>query len=40
MMAKAARGEMSPEEAVAEAEQLATPIFEKWRADGLIGGGQ
>ena len=40
MMAKAARGEMSPEEAVAEAETLARPIFEKWKAEGLIGGGQ
>jgi multiple sugar transport system substrate-binding protein len=40
MMAKAARGEMTPQEAVEEAEGLVVPIFEKWRSEGLIGGGQ
>ncbi len=40
MMAKASRGEMTPEAAVAEAESLAKPIFEKWKTEGLIGGGQ
>ena len=40
MMAKAARGEMTAQEAVAEAEALVVPIFDKWRAEGLIGGGQ
>jgi multiple sugar transport system substrate-binding protein len=36
MFAKAARGEMTPEEAVAEAEQLMIPIFDNWRQQGLI----
>jgi multiple sugar transport system substrate-binding protein len=36
MFAKAARGEMTPEDAVAEAEQLMIPIFERWRAEGLM----
>jgi ABC-type glycerol-3-phosphate transport system substrate-binding protein len=39
MMAKSARGEASPEEAVADAEQEILEIFEKWRNEGLIGGG-
>jgi multiple sugar transport system substrate-binding protein len=36
MYAKAARGEMTPEEAVAEAEQLMIPIFDNWRSQGLM----
>jgi multiple sugar transport system substrate-binding protein len=40
MMARAARGELSAQEAVAEAEGRIAPIFEKWRAEGLVGGGQ
>jgi multiple sugar transport system substrate-binding protein len=36
MFAKAARGELTPEEAVAEAEQLMIPIFDNWRAQGLM----
>jgi len=40
MMAKAARGEMPAQQAVAEAETEINAIFEKWRADGLVGGGQ
>ncbi len=40
MMAKAARGELSPKDAVAEAEAQIKPIFDKWRARGLIGGGR
>ncbi len=36
MYAKAARGELTPEEAVAEAEQLMIPIFDNWRAQGLM----
>lgn len=36
MYAKAARGEMTPEAAVAEAESLMIPIFDKWRQQGLI----
>lgn len=38
MMASAVRGEMSPAEAAADAEARITPIFEKWRQDGLMGG--
>lgn len=38
MMAKAAQGQLSPADAVAEAESLMVPIFERWRAEGLIGG--
>jgi multiple sugar transport system substrate-binding protein len=40
MMAKAARGELSPQDAVAEAEAQILPLAEKWKAEGLIGGGQ
>jgi len=40
MMAKAAREELSVEEAVAEAEQLLNQIAERWRSEGLMGGGQ
>ena len=40
MMAKAAREEMSAQQAVAEAETEINAIFEKWRAEGLMGGGQ
>ncbi len=39
MMGKAALGEMTAEEAVAWAEAQIIPIFEKWRAKGLVGGG-
>ncbi|MDQ3885502.1 MAG: extracellular solute-binding protein, partial [Actinomycetota bacterium] len=38
MYARAARGEMSPEQAVAQAEQQIGPIFDKWRQRGLVGG--
>ncbi len=37
MMANAARG-MKPDLAVAQAETLIKPIFEKWRQKGLVGG--
>jgi multiple sugar transport system substrate-binding protein len=37
MMGKAALGELTPEEAVAEAEAQINEIFEKWRAKGLVG---
>ncbi|MDO8537173.1 MAG: extracellular solute-binding protein [bacterium] len=37
MFAHAARGEMSPEKAVIEAERLINDIFEKWRNKGLVG---
>ncbi len=40
MFAKAARGELSPKDAVAEAESKINPIFDKWRRSGLIGGGR
>jgi multiple sugar transport system substrate-binding protein len=36
IFAKAARGEVTPEEAVAEAEQLMIPIFDNWRQQGLM----
>jgi len=38
MYARAARGQQSPEESVAEAESQMQPIFAKWRKKGLIGG--
>ena len=37
MMGKAALGELTPEEAVAEAEAQINDIFAKWRAKGLVG---
>ncbi|MGH9117455.1 MAG: ABC transporter substrate-binding protein [Acidimicrobiales bacterium] len=40
MMAKAARGEATPEQAVQDAEREIETIFEKWRRQGLVGGGQ
>ncbi|MDP9021752.1 MAG: extracellular solute-binding protein [Actinomycetota bacterium] len=39
MMAKAARGELSPADAVADAEAQIKPIFDKYRQRGLVGGG-
>jgi multiple sugar transport system substrate-binding protein len=38
MMARAALGEVTPEEAVCEAHDQIEQIFEKWRAEGLVGG--
>ncbi|NIK57096.1 ABC transporter substrate-binding protein [Kribbella shirazensis] len=38
MFAKAARGELNPEQAVADAERQIKPIFDKWRKRGLVGG--
>jgi maltose-binding protein MalE len=38
MFARAARGELSPRDAVAWGESQVTPIFQKWRAAGLVGG--
>lgn len=38
MMARAARGELSAKDAVAEAEVEVKKIFSKWRAEGLVGG--
>src|SRR5699024_8755603 len=40
MMAKAARDELTAEEAVTEAEELLNGIAENWRGRGLMGGGQ
>lgn len=39
MMAKAARGDLTPQEAVAEAEDQVRTIFDQWRERGLVGGG-
>ena len=39
MFAAVARGRSTAQEAVAEAEAQITPIFTKWREEGLIGGG-
>ncbi len=39
MMARAARGELSPRDAVAEAETQVNQIFDRWRRQGLVGGG-
>jgi ABC-type glycerol-3-phosphate transport system substrate-binding protein len=39
MFARAARGEVSPQQAVADAEAQIVPIFDNWRARGLIGTG-
>lgn len=38
MMAKAARGELSAKDAVADAENQIRPIFQRWRERGLVGG--
>ncbi|HET9141117.1 ABC transporter substrate-binding protein [Actinophytocola sp.] len=38
MFARAARGEASPQQAVKEAAQQVTNVFNKWRAAGLVGG--
>jgi ABC-type glycerol-3-phosphate transport system substrate-binding protein len=38
MFASAARGSATPKQAVARAEAQIKPIFEKWRARGLVGG--
>src|SRR5215216_3492714 len=39
MMARAATGQQSPEDSVAEAEAEINAIFEKWRGEGLMGRG-
>jgi hypothetical protein len=36
MFAAAARGEMTPEEAVSAAEARVIPIYDKWRENGKI----
>ena len=38
MFARAARGDVTPKQAVAEAEAQINPIFDKWRSRGLVGG--
>lgn len=38
MMAKAARGDRTPEQAVEEAETQIRAIFGRWRREGLVGG--
>jgi multiple sugar transport system substrate-binding protein len=40
MMAKACRGDQTPEEAVAAAETTLNEIAQRWRDQGLMGGGQ
>ena len=40
MMAKSARGDMAPQDAIAEAETKLNEIATKWRNQGLMGGGQ
>jgi multiple sugar transport system substrate-binding protein len=39
MMARAAQGQQSAQDSVAQAEQEINEIFTKWRGEGLIGGG-
>jgi multiple sugar transport system substrate-binding protein len=39
MFARAARGEVSAQQAVADAEAQIRPIFDNWRSRGLIGTG-
>jgi ABC-type glycerol-3-phosphate transport system substrate-binding protein len=39
MFARAARGEVSARQAVADAEAQINPVFAKWRSQGLVGGG-
>jgi len=39
MMARAAQGQQTAEESVAQAEGEINAIFDKWRAEGLMGGG-
>ncbi len=38
MFAEAARGDKTPEEAVADAETAISAIFDDWRGRGLVGG--
>jgi ABC-type glycerol-3-phosphate transport system substrate-binding protein len=38
MFAKAARGELTPQQAVADAERQIKPLFDKWRRRGLVAG--
>jgi hypothetical protein len=39
MMARTATGLATAEESAAQAEQEIQEIFEKWRGEGLVGGG-
>jgi multiple sugar transport system substrate-binding protein len=39
MFARAARGEVSAKQAVVDAEARIKPIYDKWRRQGLVGGG-
>jgi multiple sugar transport system substrate-binding protein len=38
MFARAARGELSPQQSVAQADRQVRAIFDRWRARGLVGG--
>lgn len=39
MLARVARGEQTPDQSVEETDQECRKIFEKWRNEGLVGGG-
>ena len=39
MLARVARGNQEPEQSVEQAHQECEEIFEKWRSEGLVGGG-
>ncbi len=39
MMAQAARGDLTPQDALAEAETRLNEIAQNWRDQGLMGGG-
>lgn len=39
MFARAARGDVTPQQAVDDAERQITAIFDEWRGRGLVGGG-
>ena len=40
MFAKAATGQLTPKQAVEEADRRVKAIFDKWRKAGLVGGGK
>lgn len=39
MFARAARGDVDPQQAVEDAQEQITAIFDEWRGEGLVGGG-
>lgn len=40
MLARAARGDQTPQESVAQAERQTVALFDQWRERGLVGGGR